>query len=156
MGVCCMAQEIQTGVCINLEQWDGWEMGGRFKREGIYVYQKQQNSVKQLSFNLKKKKKKKHWSGLPCPSPGDLLNSGVEPRSPILQMDSLPSEQQGKHKNTWVVSLFFLLGNFPTQESNWGLLHCRLILFFFFSFFSSDWFFTSWVAWEAICFYVCY
>ena len=58
-----MAQETQTGVCINLEEWDGWEMGGRFKREGIYVYQKQQNSVKQLSFNKKKKKKK---NGVGC------------------------------------------------------------------------------------------
>ena len=30
--------------------------------------------------------------GLPFPSPGDLPNSGIEPRSPALQMDSLPSK----------------------------------------------------------------
>ena len=30
------------------------------------------------------------------PSPGDLPNSGIEPRSPTLQMDSLPTEPQGK------------------------------------------------------------
>ena len=23
MGICCMAQETQTGLCINLEGWDG-------------------------------------------------------------------------------------------------------------------------------------
>ena len=23
MGICCMAQEIQQGLCINLEGWDG-------------------------------------------------------------------------------------------------------------------------------------
>ena len=30
--------------------------------------------------------------GLPCPPPGDLPDPGIEPRSPALQMDSLPSE----------------------------------------------------------------
>ena len=32
------------------------------------------------------------WSGLPFPSPGDLPNPGIEPRSPTLKADSLPSE----------------------------------------------------------------
>ena len=36
--------------------------------------------------------KQEHWRGLPFPSPGDLPNSGIEFRSPILQVDSLPSE----------------------------------------------------------------
>ena len=30
------------------------------------------------------------------PSPGDLPNPGVEPRSPALQVDSSPAELQGK------------------------------------------------------------
>ena len=42
---------------------------------------------------------------MPCPSPGDLLNPGIEPRSPALQADSLPAEPQGKPKNTGVGSL---------------------------------------------------
>ena len=29
-------------------------------------------------------------------SPGDLLNAGIEPGSPVLQADSLPSEPPGK------------------------------------------------------------
>ena len=33
---------------------------------------------------------------LPCPLPGDLFNPGIEPRSPALQVDSLPSEPLGK------------------------------------------------------------
>jgi len=37
-----------------------------------------------------------YWSGLPCPSPGDLPNPRIEPRSPPLQADSLPSEPPGK------------------------------------------------------------
>jgi len=36
--------------------------------------------------------REEYWSGLPCPSPGDLPNPGIEPRSPALQADSLPSE----------------------------------------------------------------
>ena len=32
------------------------------------------------------------WSGLPFPYPGDLHYPGVEPRSPALQADSLPTE----------------------------------------------------------------
>ena len=37
-----------------------------------------------------------YWSGLPFPSPGDLPNPGIEPRSPAVQADSLPTELQGK------------------------------------------------------------
>ena len=33
-----------------------------------------------------------YWSGLPFPSPGDLLDPGIEPRSPTLEADALPSE----------------------------------------------------------------
>ena len=31
-------RKLKQGLCINLEGWDVREMGGRFKREGIYVY----------------------------------------------------------------------------------------------------------------------
>ena len=37
-----------------------------------------------------------YWNGLPFPSPGDLPNPGIKPRSPALQADSLPAEPQGK------------------------------------------------------------
>ena len=40
--------------------------------------------------------REEQWSGLPFPSPGDLPNPGIEPRSPVLQADSLPAEPQGK------------------------------------------------------------
>ena len=73
--------------------------------------------------------RQEYWSGLPCPPPGDLPNPGIKPRSPRLQADSLPSEPPGKPKNTGVGNLSLLQGNFPTQESNWGLLHCRRILY---------------------------
>ena len=40
--------------------------------------------------------RQEYWSGLPFPSPGVLPHSGIEPRSPALLTDSLPSEPQGK------------------------------------------------------------
>ena len=46
-----------------------------------------------------------YWNGLPSPSPGDLPNPWMEPRSPALQADSLPAETQGKPKSTGVGSL---------------------------------------------------
>ena len=40
--------------------------------------------------------RQEHWSGLPFPSPGDLSSPGIEPGSPGLWADSLPTELQGK------------------------------------------------------------
>ena len=42
------------------------------------------------------------WSGLPFPSPGDLPDPGIEPGSPALHADALPSEPPGKpRKSKW-------------------------------------------------------
>ena len=40
--------------------------------------------------------RQEYWSGLPFPSPEDLPDPGIEPWSPMLQADSLPSELSGK------------------------------------------------------------
>ena len=40
--------------------------------------------------------RQEYWSGLTFPSPGDLPNPGIEPGSPALQADSLPTELSGK------------------------------------------------------------
>ena len=40
--------------------------------------------------------RQEYWSGLPFPSPGALPNPGIEPGSPALQADALPSEPPGK------------------------------------------------------------
>ena len=61
--------------------------------------------------------------------PGNLPNQGIEPRSPALQVDSLPAEPPGKPKNTGVGSLSLLQWIFLTQELNQGVLHCRRILY---------------------------
>ena len=84
--------------------------------------------------------RQEYWSGLPFPSPGDLPNPGIKPRSPALEADALASEPPGKHhelyspwnspgQNTGVGSLSLLQGIFPTQGSNPGLPHCRWVLY---------------------------
>ena len=39
--------------------------------------------------------RQEYWTGFPFPSPGDLPNPGIEPPSPVLQVDSLLSEPAG-------------------------------------------------------------
>ena len=81
--------------------------------------------------------RQEYWSGLPGSPLGDLPNPGTEPRSPVLQADSLPSAPPEKPKNMGVGSLSLLQGNFPIQQLNQGLPHCRR-------------FFTSWATREAL------
>ena len=63
------------------------------------------------------------------PSPGDLPNPGIDPRSPLLQADYLLSEPPREPKNDGVDSLSFLQGIFLTQELNQGFKHWRQILY---------------------------
>ena len=44
--------------------------------------------------------RQEYWSGLPFPSPGDLPDPGIEPRSPALQADALTSEPPGKPRES--------------------------------------------------------
>ena len=93
-----------------------------------------------------------YWSRLPCPPLGDLPDPGIEPRSPILQADSLPSDPPGKpilllfilwskhHIRLWSHSLrslqwkfqiccrHFLLATFYTRGSLLGALQ-RIFIF---------------------------
>ena len=60
--------------------------------------------------------------GLPFPSPGDLPNSGVEPGSPALQADSLPTELQGKPPSNDCLQMLRIFKKFVTfsEESSRG------------------------------------
>ena len=72
-----------------------------------------------------------YWSGLPFPSPGDLPDPGIEPRSPALYADALPSEPP--KKSTWAkkhfkqsitkdekIKLYYLLCSIWKQENCGG------------------------------------
>ena len=48
--------------------------------------------------------RQEYWSGLPLPSPGDLPDPEIEPGSPALQADALPSEPPGKIPRIYIIS----------------------------------------------------
>ena len=45
--------------------------------------------------------RQEYWSGLPFPSPGDVPDPGIEPRSPALQADSLQLSYEGSPLFVW-------------------------------------------------------
>ena len=76
------------------------------------------------------------WSGQPFPSPGDLPNPGIKPRSPALQADSLPAEPQGSPRILeWVAYPF---SSRSSQPRNWIRVSCI-----------AGGFFTNWAIREA-------
>ena len=73
--------------------------------------------------------RQEYWSGLPFPSPGDLPDPGIKPRSPELPADSLPTEPPRKlmleveshvflHLLTWVNRTTRTLWSKKTWESH--------------------------------------
>ena len=58
--------------------------------------------------------RQEYWSGLPFPSPGDLPDPGIEPRSPALEADALTSEPPGKPPLVLLIlAVNHLLGGIP-------------------------------------------
>ena len=80
-------------------------------------------TIQQLEFS-----RLEYWSGQPFPSPGDLPNPEIQPRSPALQADPLLAEPQGKPKNTGVGSLSF--SRESSQPRNWTIVSCIVGRFF--------------------------
>ena len=50
--------------------------------------------------------RQEYWSGLSFPSPGDLSDPGIEPGSPALQSDALPSELPRKQVIIMVSNMY--------------------------------------------------
>ena len=75
--------------------------------------------------------RQEYWSGLPFPSPGHLPDPGIEPGSPALQADSLPSEPPRKPKQ-WVrvkisTGSYQRISHFSSQI--WNACHELIISF---------------------------
>ena len=62
--------------------------------------------------------RQEYWSGLPFPSPGDLPDPGIKPRSPTVQADALTSAPPGKPLNTRIESL----RKPPIETHNWSIV----------------------------------
>ena len=72
--------------------------------------------------------KQEYSNGLLFPSPGYLLDLGIEPVLPHCRQ-TLYLSYQGSPKNLGVGCHALLQGTFPIQGSNQGHLHCRQILY---------------------------
>ena len=87
--------------------------------------------------------RQEYWSGLPFPSPGDLPDPGIEPRSPALRADALLSQLPGNsiYMRRYTVLVFFFLTYFTLYNrlqfypphwnwfkcilfNGWVILHC--------------------------------
>ena len=63
--------------------------------------------------------RQEYWNGLPCPSPGNLPNPGIEPESsasPVLQVDSLPLSHRGSPNRQHT-------GTQRNGTEGWGILN---------------------------------
>ena len=69
--------------------------------------------------------RQEYWSGVPLPSPGDLPDPGIEPGSPTLQADALPSEPPGVtliFKVTFILFLKILIYSLKLKYSLFTML----------------------------------
>ena len=79
---------LSLSIILKRETWSRSVMSDSLRPHGLYVaYQAP------LSMGVSRQE---YWSGLPFPSPGDLPDPGIEPRSPTLEADALTSEPPGK------------------------------------------------------------
>ena len=74
--------------------------------------------------------RQEYWSGLPFPSPGDLPNPGMEPRSLTLQANSLLSEPPGKaHYSVENRSFVIVIGKLMISRST-EFMECDFNVFY--------------------------
>ena len=76
--------------------------------------------------------RQEYWSGLPFPSPGDLLDPGIKPTSSLLQVDSLLLSPWGspyislfyiKNPGLWDFPGGLVVENLPANAGVTGLIH---------------------------------
>ena len=71
-----------------------------------------------------------YWSGFPFPSPGDLPNPRIEPTSPALQADALPSELLGKPLGLTLYPSFPLISpSLPSHQVSVSVTKSRRLFY---------------------------
>ena len=79
---------------------------GRSESDTTEATWQQQQAPPSMGFS-----RQEYWSGVPFPSPGDLPNPEIEPGSPALQADSLPTEPLGKADSQSLTSVLTFQDN---------------------------------------------
>ena len=101
----CGAQSFTIRRCRRHQELSLWEQPSLWRDQGAScVYTKSLQSCPTLYSPIECSPpgssvpgilQQEHWSGLPCPPPGDLPNPGIKPTSPASQPDSLPLTHRG-------------------------------------------------------------
>ena len=85
-----------VGARLHLGQWIHFQWRMRVKSlSGVRLFVTPWTVVYQAPPSMGFSRQE-YWSGLPFPSPGNLPDPGIEPRSPSFQADALTSEPPGK------------------------------------------------------------
>ena len=70
--------------------------------------------------------RQEYWSGLPFPSPGNPPDPRIEPGSPALQADTLPSETPGKPDGFWIFRSPLLIAELREERKIWARVQHHL------------------------------
>ena len=76
--------------------------------------------------------RQEYWSGLPFPSPGDIPDPRIKPRSPALEADALPSEPPGqsnclrREHRSWCILLPYTNSSSYRIFTKW-MLYCNIV-----------------------------
>ena len=91
--------------------WGNWHAEVTRGKQRWFSHSVVSNSCDPMDYSLPMGfSRQEYWSGLPFPSPGDLPSPGLQPRSPALQADSLPTGLLGK---PWKLLKY-------TQDPSWS------------------------------------
>ena len=74
--------------------------------------------------------RQEYWSGLPFPSAGGLPDTGIEPRSPALQADSLPGNEPPVKVNFYLIAFrsFSTLAKGSRDQSRWKKSEVKVLV----------------------------
>ena len=75
---------------------------GQDNRDLVFKYSATPQTVAHQAPLSMESSRQKYWSGLPFPSPGDLSDPGIKPRSPALPAESSPSEPTREALGFWI------------------------------------------------------
>ena len=64
----------------------------------VQLFATQWTVAHQAPLSMEFSRQEYYWSGLPCPSPGDLPDLGIKPRSCTLQADPFHLSHQGSSR----------------------------------------------------------
>ena len=88
-----------TQSCPTCEPVDYPGVGSLSLLQGVFPTQGSNPGLphcRWMLYQLSHREAQGYWSGWPIPSPAHLPDPGIEPGSPALQVDSLPTELSGK------------------------------------------------------------